>query len=121
MAREIDKSFARTDEKEHNNLMALSANGKIRGFVFVSAALDPASILDGDKAASDIAVAASNGVKLGDMVVGVSFSLDVVDLVLRADITAADVLTVIFANNTGATVDLAAGTIRAVIALIDKT
>ena len=64
---------------------------------------DPASIADGDEAARDITV---TGVALGDMVIGVSLSLDAVDLVVNASVTAANTVTVVLANNTGGAVDL---------------
>jgi hypothetical protein len=64
---------------------------------------NPASIADGDEAARDITV---TGVALGDMVIGVSLSLDAVDLVVNASVTAANTVTVVLANNTGGAVDL---------------
>lgn len=69
---------------------------------------DPGSIADGDEEAVDVAL---TGAVLGDFVL-VSFSLDVEDLVLNANVTAADVVTVVLANNTGGAVDLAEGTVR---------
>jgi len=64
---------------------------------------NPASIADGDEAARDITV---TGVALGDMVIGVSLSLDAADLVVNASVTAANTVTVVLANNTGGAVDL---------------
>lgn len=73
-----------------------------------SATVDPASILDGDEVAGEITV---TGAVLGDFVLA-SFSLDVSDLVLTAQVTAADTVTWSLANNTGGTIDLASGTMR---------
>jgi hypothetical protein len=67
--------------------------------------------LDGDETATDITV---EGANLGDFVLA-SFSLDVTDLTLTADVTAADTVTVVLANNTGAGVDLASGTVRVLV------
>ena len=72
-----------------------------------SATWDPGSIADGDEEAKEVTV---TGAALGDYAVA-SFSLDVADLVLDAQVTAADTATCILANNTGAAVDLASGTV----------
>jgi len=74
-----------------------------------SAVWDPAEIADGDEEAQEITV---TGAALGDFVV-VSFSLDVTDLTLTADVTAASTVTAVLANNTGGAIDLASGTVRA--------
>lgn len=77
-----------------------------------SATWDPASIADGDMEAVDITVAKA---VLGDYVIATSFSLDVQDLQLTADITAAGVVTAVLSNSTGAGVNLASGTIRIIV------
>lgn len=74
---------------------------------------NPGSIDDGNEEAKEITV---TGVALGDFVIGVSFSLDVADLVLNAQVTAANTVTAVLANNTGAAVDLAEGTLRVIVA-----
>lgn len=76
-----------------------------------TATFDPGSILDGDMEAVDVTV---TGAVLGDVAIA-GFSLDVQDLVLSASVTAADTVTVVFANNTGGAVDLASGTVRAYV------
>ena len=68
---------------------------------------DPASIADGDELAKDVTV---TGAALGDFA-NASFSLDVSDLVLDAQVTAADTVTCVLANNTGGAIDLAEGTV----------
>lgn len=72
---------------------------------------DAGSIADGDLEAKEITV---TGVALGDFVIAVSFSLDVADLVLNAQVTAANTVTAVLANNTGSAVDLGSGTLRVV-------
>ena len=74
-----------------------------------SATWDPGSIADGDEEAVEVTV---TGAALGDFVTGVSFSLDVADLVLNVSVTAADTVTCILANNTGGAIDLSSGTVR---------
>ena len=76
---------------------------------------DPGSIADGDEEAKDVTV---TGAELGDYAIA-SFSLDLTDLVLDAQVTAANVVTCVLANNTGAAVDLAEGTIY--VRLIKRT
>jgi hypothetical protein len=68
---------------------------------------NPAEIADGDELAKEVTV---TGAVLGDYAIA-SFSLDVADLVLDAQVTAADTVTCVLANNTGGGVDLAEGTI----------
>ena len=74
-----------------------------------SATWDPGSIADGDEEATTVTV---TGAALGDMAIA-SFSLDVSDLVLDAQVTAANTVTCVLANNTGGAVDLSSGTVYA--------
>ena len=77
----------------------------------VSAAWNPASILDGNEEALAVTVP---GAELGDFALA-SLSLDVADLQLSADVTAADTVTCVLANNTGGAVDIGAATVRVVV------
>ena len=72
---------------------------------------DASSIADGDEEAKEITV---TGAALGDLVL-VSLSIDVADLVLDGQVTAADTVTAVLANNTGGAVDLASATLYAVV------
>lgn len=72
---------------------------------------NPASIADGDEVAVDVTV---TDAELGDFAIA-SFSLDITDLVLDAQVTAANTVTCVLANNTGAAVDLASGTLRVMV------
>lgn len=74
---------------------------------------DAGSIATGAEAVDTLTIA---GVALGDVVLGVSFSVDIADLVASAAVTAANEVTVSLANNTGAAVDLASATVRVVVA-----
>lgn len=76
-------------------------------YTSASASWNPGSIADGDEEAKEITV---KDISLGDFVM-VSFSLDIKDLVLNAQVTAANTVTCVLANNTGAAVNLAAGTV----------
>lgn len=64
-------------------------------------AISPGAISDGDEAAVTITV---TGVALGDMVIGLSLSVDAADLVVNAAVTAANTVDIVYANNTGGSV-----------------
>ena len=68
---------------------------------------DAGSIADGDEEAKDVTV---TGAAIGDYCLA-SLSIDIADLVLDAQVTAADTVTCILANNTGDAVDLASATV----------
>ena len=80
---------------------------RLSGFT-AEATWNPGSILDGNEEVVEVTVP---GARLGDFAFA-SFSVDVADLVLSADVTAADTVTAILANNTGGAIDLASGTLR---------
>jgi hypothetical protein len=89
--------------------------GLLEEDIRTSATWNPGSIADGDEEAIDVTV---TGAILGDYAIA-SFSLDVADLVLDAQVTAADTVTCVLANNTGGAVDLAEGTVY--VRLIKRT
>lgn len=78
----------------------------LAGVLSGSTTWDAASIADGDEEAKDITV---TGAVLGDFVL-VSASIDVADLSLVGQVTAADTVTVQLLNNTGGAIDLASMT-----------
>ena len=71
-----------------------------------------ALISDGDEAAFDITV---TGAALGDIVLGISASVDVKDGVLDAHVTAADTVSVVLSNTTGGDLDIDEATFRVVV------
>ena len=75
--------------------------------------IDFGSVADGDEAVDTIAVP---GVALGDVVIGVSASIDVADINLTAAVTATGEVTVQANNNTGGGIDLASAVYKVVIA-----
>lgn len=72
-----------------------------------SAVWDPGSIADGNEEAKEVTI---SGATLEDFAIA-SFSLDVNDLTLDAQVTAVNTVTCILANNTGGAIDLGSGTI----------
>lgn len=76
-----------------------------------SATWDAGSIPDGDEEAKEVTV---TGAALGDFAC-VSLSIDVADLVLDAQVTAANTVTCVLANNTGGAIDLASATVYVMV------
>ncbi len=74
-----------------------------------TATWNPAAIANGAEEAQEITV---TGAVLGDFVL-VSFSLDVQDLVLDAQVTTTNTVTAVLANNTGGSINLNSGTVTA--------
>lgn len=79
----------------------------------VTATLDSGSVADGAGATDTVAVP---GLALGDMVLGVSFGVDLVDMTVTAYVQAANALEIRVQNESGAgPVDLASTTIKVLI------
>ena len=79
----------------------------------VKATLDAGSLADGAGETDTIAVP---GVALGDIVLGVSFGVDVVGITITGYVSAANVVTLRLQNESGAAPDLASTTIKVVVA-----
>lgn len=74
-----------------------------------SSTYDPPSLIDGAGATTTVTL---TGAALGDFVETVSFSLDLQGITVTGYVSAANTVSVRFQNESGATVDLASGTIR---------
>lgn len=79
------------------------------GFGYGSATYDPASLVDGAGATTTVTV---TGAVVGDMV-SVSFSQDLQGITLTGWVSAANTVSVRFQNESGGTLDLASGSLRA--------
>jgi hypothetical protein len=79
----------------------------------VTCTLDAGSLVDGAGETETIAVP---GVVLGDMVLGVSFGVDLAGVNVTAYVSAANVVTLRLQNESTATVDLASTTVDVIIA-----
>lgn len=73
-----------------------------------SATYNPASLADGAGATTTVSVI---GARLGD-IAAASFSLDLQGIILTAYVSASDVVSVRFQNESGGVLDLAEGTLR---------
>ena len=74
-----------------------------------SAVYDPPSIAAASGVTTSVTV---TGAALGDMVTGVSFSLDLQGLSVSGSVSPADTVSVLFFNGTAVAIDLASGTLR---------
>ena len=72
---------------------------------------DPGSVAAGGKVSTTLTV---SGAALGDFVLR-SFSLDIQELTLTADVSATNTVEVVLANLTGSAVDLASGTLKVLV------
>lgn len=81
----------------------------------VSATLNASSLADGVGETNTIAV---SGVKLGDIVLNVSMGVDVSGISITPYVSAADVVSIRFQNESGGTLDLASTTVKCVVARV---
>lgn len=72
---------------------------------------DPASISAGSKVSTTVTV---SGAALGDFAIA-SFSLDIQELTMTANVSAANTVEVVLANLTGSAVNLASGTLSVLV------
>ena len=93
-----------------------AGNEQFRGLYtntfLVRATLDADTLADG---AGDTDTVAVPGVALGDMVLSASLAVDVAGLIVTAYVSAANVVSIRFQNETGAEVNLASATLRLVV------
>ena len=78
----------------------------------VVATLNASSLADG---AGEINTIAVPGVKLGDIVMNISMGVDVSGITVTPYVSAADVVSIRFQNESTGTVDLASTTVRCVV------
>lgn len=93
-------------------LYKVDANGQNSSRLAGSKAYDPPSLADGAGATTTVTV---TGAALGDYVPDVSFTQDLSGLTVTAWVSAPDIVTVRFQNESGAVVDLASGTLRVTV------
>jgi hypothetical protein len=79
--------------------------------IIASGTVDIANAADADTVAAEVTVP---GAALGDFVL-VSLEVDVADLTLDAQVTAANTVTITVNNNTGGAINLAAATYRLMV------
>lgn len=108
---QVDKAYSHTDAKEHQNLMALTADGQIKGILYASATKNVGDLVDGAGETLTITVP---GADLGDLVLA-SLGVDLVDFTVSAYVQAANAVEVRIQNESGAQVNLASTTLRVLV------
>jgi hypothetical protein len=78
----------------------------------VTATLDSGSLADG---AGEINTIAVPGVKLGDIVMNISLAFDANGITITPYVSAANVVSMRFQNETGASLDLPSTTVRCIV------
>lgn len=91
--------------------LAMDVTGVVPAIYTATVTWDAGAITDGNEEVKEITV---NGARLGDICVPY-FSIDVADLALTAQVTAADTVTAQLLNNTGGTIDLASATLSVMV------
>ena len=110
----VDLRYGHTDAKEQQNDIALTAKGEVKKLMYFEATVDFASAADG--VGETVQLTGCNGVALGDVVIGVSISVDLQDMMLTGYVQAANVIEIRLQNESGSTVDLGSATVRVVVA-----
>lgn len=108
---DIDKSYGHTDAKEHQNLMALTANGGIKGISLASETHNFGSLVDAAGETGSITV---NGAQLEDFVL-VSVGVDIVDMSCTGYVQSANTVEYRLQNESGSTADLASTTVSVLV------
>ena len=80
-------------------------------YLYGSAVIDPASLTTGISVGNTVTV---TGAALGDFC-QVSFDIDTVDVTVTASVTAANTVTVLYANVTAGTLNLGSATARVMV------
>jgi hypothetical protein len=99
------------------SVIVRQGNDQFRGLFsdtwLVRATINADSLSDG---AGDTDTVTVPGVALGDIVLGVSLSVDEASLTVTAYVSAANTVSIRFQNESGGSVDLASATLRMVVA-----
>lgn len=112
--RTFDFTGGDTEPKRVDNLLAQTGDAHIKGmFYHEETGVNIASLSDGAGATQSITV---TGVSLGDIVLGVSFGVDLVDMTVTGYVQAADTVEVRIQNESASATDIASTTVRLLIA-----
>lgn len=109
----VDSRFPQDNPiRLNNNFLALTANGTVKKLMIFDTTIDVASLADG--VGATVQITGCTGVVLGDFVLP-AFSLDLQDITVTAYVQAAGVIEFRVQNEGAATVDLASGTLSALV------
>lgn len=114
----IDKSYGHTDQKEYQNLLAITGNGVASRKQVYQATVDPASLADA--AGATIQLTGCTGVILGKTAVtGIVNPLDIVDFTVTGYVQADGVIELRFQNESAAGVNIASGVWKVITETLD--
>jgi hypothetical protein len=108
-----DLSRGDTEEKQFNNLLAMSAGANIKGLFYGSLAYDPVSLVSREGVTAVVPVP---GVALGDIVIAVGLNVSASSVSVTAYVQAAGLVEVRFQNQSAQTRDIASTIIYVIIA-----
>lgn len=114
MPNKIDFSSPQLVEgKALANIEALTGEGNVKRILFGSSTVNVASLADGAGATASITL---SGVALGDIVLGVSFGVDLQDITVTGYVQSANTVEVRVQNESGGVIDMASTTVRVLVA-----
>ena len=108
---DINLQYPVTDMANHQNFMALTHDGAIKGISVASETHDFGSLVDGAGETGSITVI---GAALGDFVL-VSAAVDLVDMTLTGYVQSANTVEYRLQNESGSTADLASTTVSVLV------
>lgn len=111
---EINLSAGHTDEKQLKNFRAISADGNIKKYMYFEATVNVGNLVDA--AGETVQLTGCTGVALGDVVIGVSLGVDMLDMLVTAYVQAANVIELRVQNESGNTVNLDSTKVRVIVA-----
>lgn len=111
----LKKAFAAMPAIDWSRTLRRIFAAQRSSFLFGSAVFDQASLATGAGAAGQATVTVT-GAALGDIVLGVSASVDLAGLQVTGYVSAANTVTLRLRNDTGGAVDLASATYRVIVA-----
>ena len=109
---QFDLSASGNEAFRDSNLRAMTADGVIKGYIYVERTVNVGSLND---AAGETVTVEARGVERGDMVLGVSYQLTIRGLTVTAYVSAENEVSIRFQNESGGTVDLIADKVRILV------
>src|SRR3990167_761984 len=102
---QFDLSASGNEAFRDSNLRAMTADGVIKGYIYVERTLNIGSLGD---AAGSLHTIEVRGVELGDMVLGISYQQTIRGMTVTGYVSAANEVTIRVQNESGSTLDLVA-------------
>lgn len=101
--RRVSFKMGHTDQREYNNLLAMTGEAKINGIIAQSFTYDPASLNSGSGETKTTTVI---GARLGDVVI-CGPGISITNLIISASVQSADTVAVHVHNQSGSAINIA--------------